>query len=114
MSKINTAVIGCGIWGRNHARVYISLPKTTLTSVADTNEHIAREIGELYNVPYYTDPFKILQDSNIQIVDICTPTITHHDLTFHAIENGKHVLVEKPMTNTVDETKNLIRAAKKS
>jgi UDP-N-acetylglucosamine 3-dehydrogenase len=114
MPTINTAVIGCGSWGRNHARVYRSLPGATLTAVSDAYESTAREIGELHRVPYYTDPDKVLCDPNIQLVDICTPTITHHDLALRAIENGKHVLVEKPMTNTIDEAKNLIRAAQKA
>jgi UDP-N-acetylglucosamine 3-dehydrogenase len=114
MPTINTAVIGCGSWGRNHARVYRSLPGATLTAVSDTSESIAREIGELHRVPYYTDPDKVLRDPNIQVVDICTPTVTHHDIALRAIENGKNVLVEKPMTNTIDEAQNLIRAARKA
>ena len=111
---IKSAVIGCGSWGRNHARVYRSLPGVTLVAVADAYEPTAREIGELHRIPYYTDPEKILRDPDIQVVDICTPTTTHHDLALQAIENGKHVLVEKPMTNTIDEAKNLIKAARKA
>ena len=111
---IKSAVIGCGSWGRNHARVYRSLTGVTLVAVADAYEPTAREIGELHRIPYYTDPEKILRDPDIQVVDICTPTTTHHDLALQAIENGKHVLVEKPMTNTIDEAKNLIKAARKA
>ncbi len=110
---LKTAVIGCGSWGRNHARVYRTLPNITLTAVADAYEPTAREIGELHRVPYYTDPDKILTDPDIQVVDICTPTVTHHDLALKAIENGKNVLVEKPMTNTLEEAQSLIAAAKK-
>ncbi len=114
MSTINAAVIGCGSWGRNHARVYRSLPGAKLVAISDAHEPTAREIGELYHVPYYTDPKIIFHDPNIQVVDICTPTITHHDLALQAIENGKHVLVEKPMTNTIEEAKNLIDKAHKA
>jgi UDP-N-acetylglucosamine 3-dehydrogenase len=113
MPTINTAVIGCGVWGRNHARVYRSLPVANLAAVADSSGPTAREIGELYHVPHYTDPEKILRDPKIQVVDICTPTVTHHDIALQAIEHGKHVLVEKPMTNTIEEALDLIRAAKK-
>ena len=114
MTTINTAVIGCGSWGRNHARVYKNLPGVTLAAVSDVNESTAREIGELYHVPYYTNPDDVLCDRKVQLVDICTPTVTHHDIALRAIENGKHVLVEKPMTNTIKEAKNLIRAAQKA
>jgi len=111
---INAAVIGCGSWGRNHVRVYRSLPGVNLVAVADSYEDTAREIGEFYHVPYYTDSEKVLRDPNISLVDICTPTITHHDIALQAIENGKNVLVEKPMTNTIKEANNLIRAARKA
>ena len=111
---INTAVIGCGSWGRNHARVYRSLPGANLVAVADNNEATAREIGELHRVPFYSDPEKILRDPEIQVVDICTPTITHYDLAIRAIEEGKNVLVEKPMTNTIDEAQKLIKMSKKA
>ncbi len=114
MPMINTAVLGCGSWGRNHARVYRSLPGATLSVVSDVHEPTAREIGELYHVPYYTDPDKVLCDPNVQVINICTPTVTHYDIAIRAIENGKHVLVEKPMTNTIDEAKKLIRAAQKA
>ena len=111
---INAAVIGCGSWGRNHVRVYRSLPGVNLVAVADSYEATAREIGEFYHVPYYTDSEKVLRDPNISVVDICTPTITHHDIALQAIENGKNVLVEKPMTNTIKEANDLIRAARKA
>jgi UDP-N-acetylglucosamine 3-dehydrogenase len=111
---INVAVIGCGSWGRNHVRVYRSLPGVNLVAVADSYEATAREIGEFYHVPYYTDSEKVLRDPNISVVDICTPTITHHDIALQAIENGKNVLVEKPMTNTIKEANDLIRAARKA
>ncbi len=110
---LGTAVIGCGSWGRNHARVYRSLPGVTLAAVVDSDESTAKEIGELHHVPYFTDLEKVLADQDIQVVDICTPTITHADIALSAIENGKNVLVEKPMTNTIKEAETLIRAAER-
>ena len=65
---INTAVIGCGSWGRNHARVYRSLPGANLLAVADAHEPTAREIGELHRVTYYSDPEQIMRDPDIQVV----------------------------------------------
>lgn len=112
MRKLNVAVIGCGSWGRNHARVYNALPIASLIAVADVEENSAREIGERYNVDWYTDPAKIFDKNDVEAISICTPTITHANIALTAIESGKHVLVEKPMTNTIDEAKNLIKAAK--
>ncbi len=50
MNLLNTAVIGCGVWGRNHARVYKQIPDIQLKTVVDADETRAREIGELYKV----------------------------------------------------------------
>lgn len=111
--KLNAAVVGCGSWGRNHARVYSELPNVNLVAVADTAPATAKEVAEKYRAKPYTEPARLLEDQEIQLVSICTPTITHAAIALQAIECGKHVLVEKPMTDTVQEAKTLINAAKK-
>lgn len=111
MRKLNVAVVGCGSWGRNHARVYNDLQDASLLAVQDMDGGIAREVGERYRVDWYTDPEKIFNRPDIEAISICTPTLTHADIALKAIKAGKHVLVEKPMTNTIDEAKSLIKAA---
>jgi len=111
--KLNAAVVGCGSWGRNHARVYSELPNVNLVAVADTAPATAKEVAEKYRAKPYTEPARLLEDQEIQLVSVCTPTITHAAIALQAIECGKHVLVEKPMTDTVQEAKTLINAAKK-
>jgi UDP-N-acetylglucosamine 3-dehydrogenase len=113
MGPIKVGVIGCGVWGRNHARVYKELKNVTLAGVADSIHSTAREIGERYKTSWYTDPTKIIEDPEIQIISICTPTITHAEISHLAIEAGKNILVEKPMANNVHEAIALIKAAKK-
>jgi UDP-N-acetylglucosamine 3-dehydrogenase len=109
--QVNAAVIGCGSWGRNHARVYDELPAVNLKAVADLNPQTAENIGRKHGVKWYTDIDKILSDPDIELVSICTPTITHAEIGLKAIEAGKHLLVEKPMTNTIQEAETLIRNA---
>ena len=111
--KLNAAVIGCGSWGRNHARVYSELPNIDLVAVADTAPATVHEIAEKYRAKPYTDPDELLEDPEVQLVSICTPTVTHADIALAAIKRGKHVLVEKPMTDTVGEAEALIRAARR-
>lgn len=113
MKKMNVAVIGCGSWGRNHIRVYNDLGSASLTAIADMNNVTAKEFGERYSVDWYTEPEKIFERKDVEAVSICTPTVTHADLAMKAIEAGKHVLVEKPMTNTTDEARGLIKAAER-
>jgi UDP-N-acetylglucosamine 3-dehydrogenase len=110
---LNVAVIGCGSWGENHARVYTELPLTKLEIVVDLDKHRARLIGEKYRADWSTDIDTALDEKVVEAVSVCTPTVTHADIALRAIEAGKHVLVEKPMTNTIKEAKNLIGAAEK-
>jgi len=73
MRKLSVSVIGCGSWGRNHARVYKELENVTLISVVDKDETQAKEIGNRYGVEWYTDAEKVFQNSDIEAVSICTP-----------------------------------------
>jgi UDP-N-acetylglucosamine 3-dehydrogenase len=114
MKPVKVGVIGCGSWGRNHARVYRELTGVELIAVSDINPQTAEEVGNRFGASYYTDPKKIIEDQNINLISICTPTITHSTIALDAIEAGKNILVEKPMTNTLSEAKQLINAAKKN
>jgi UDP-N-acetylglucosamine 3-dehydrogenase len=109
---LNISVIGCGFWGRNHARVFSELSDINLKYVVDIDELNAKYVSKKFNVEYKIEPDLIFQDPDIDAVTICTPTVTHADLALQAIQAGKHVLVEKPMTDTVKEAENLIQAAK--
>lgn len=108
------SVIGCGVWGSNHIRVLSDMDYIKLDSIVDISDNIVKSIAEKYKVDYYNDPMKVFKDDKVEAVTICTPTITHYDLAKKAIESGKHVLVEKPMTNTVKEAEELIRLAEKN
>jgi UDP-N-acetylglucosamine 3-dehydrogenase len=114
LDKLNVAVIGCGFWGRNHARIYNDSEHASLVAVADVNERSACAIGERYHVDYYSDPSEVFERGDVEAVSICTPTVTHAEIALAAMEAGKHVLVEKPMTNTVGEAESLISAAEKN
>ena len=104
-------VVGCGVWGRNHARVYRQIPYTSLRRVSDIDEKCAKEIGVLNGAEYSIDPMDVLGDPEIDMVSICTPTVTHAEIGLKALEAGKHVLVEKPMTNTLAEAQALMDKA---
>jgi len=110
---IAVSIIGCGVWGRNHARVFSELPNAKIRSVVDLDKKRVLDLAQKYHVNNCTDPNKAFDDPEIDAVTICTPTVTHAELALRAIEAGKHVLVEKPMTNSIDEAKALIRAAEK-
>ena len=114
MKKVNVAVVGCGFWGKNHARIYNDLDAAELVAVSDLNEQSACDLGERYGADYYGDVGALLKRGDVEMVSICTPTVTHADIALAAMEAGKHVLVEKPMTSTVAEAESLIAAAEKA
>lgn len=113
MSKVNVAVLGCGFWGSNHTRVFSELNNCNLIAVADVNADRARSIGEKYHIKWYDDSSKLIERKDVEFISICTPTVTHAELALRAIEAGKHVLLEKPMTNTVKEAEDIINSARR-
>ena len=68
-------------------------------------------IGERYHVDGYTDLEEVFNRPDVDAVSICTPTVTHDNIALKAIKSGKHVLVEKPRTNNIEEAKSLITTA---
>ena len=111
MSQLNVAVIGCGAWGINHARVYRDLPLVRLAALADIDAKRVQECSRKHSVNGFTDTLRVLENPDIDAVSVCTPTCTHSYIAEKALLNGKHVLVEKPMTDTVDEAQGLIELA---
>ena len=112
MSQLRVAVIGTGFWGKNQARVFSQLTQAKLMCVCDANPTTAAAIGSQFKVESTTDLDNVLSRKDIDAVTICTPTITHRDIATRALEAGKHVLVEKPMTNTAAEGLELLSLAK--
>ena len=113
MKQLRVAVIGTGFWGKNQARVFSQLDCTKLVCTCDLNEATASAVGQQFGVHFTSDIDSVLSRKDIDAVTICTPTTTHKQVATRALEAGKHVLVEKPMTNTVDEAKKLLSLAER-
>ncbi len=114
MKKIGVAVIGVGFWGRNHARVFSELPNTELKAVCDINSELTENIAEKFGVDAYKDSGKMLKRGDIDAVSICTWTTTHAAEAKKAIKAGKHLLVEKPIANTVRQARKIVDATEKN
>ena len=111
MSQLRVAVVGTGFWGRNQARVLSQLSQTKLVCVCDVNPSAASSVGSQFNVEYSNDVDDVLSRGDIDAVTVCTPTITHRNVATRVLMAGKHVMVEKPMTNTVTEAQELLSLA---
>src|SRR6059058_4914268 len=114
MKRVAIGVIGTGFWGENQVRVLRQSRMADLVAICDTNEKRAREIGTKYAVPWYTDLDKFLRVSRLEAVTVCTPTQTHLKVGLLAIESGKNLLVEKPMTGEERAADRLVSSARKA
>ncbi len=109
---LNTAVIGIGNMGQHHARIYSELPESNLVAVSDLNEKKGRKIAERFGCSYYRDYRKMLEKEDIDAVSIAVPTIYHKQIAIDCINAGKHVLIEKPIADTLENAREIMAAAK--
>jgi predicted dehydrogenase len=110
-TPIRVGVVGLGRWGQHHARIYYHLPGVRLTGVVDT---AARETGALarrYAAAGYRDYRLLLGD--VDAVSIVVPTALHYEIAREFLERGVHVLVEKPITTTVEQAADLVDLAQR-
>ncbi len=109
MNKLKTAVIGVGYLGKFHAEKYANLDNSELVAVVDANAETAQAIADKYNIEALTDYKSLL--GKVDAVSIAAPTTLHHNIARDFLKHGSHVLIEKPMTVTVDEADDLIELA---
>jgi predicted dehydrogenase len=107
---MRTAVIGVGYLGRFHAQKYASLPNSQLMGIADPSAAARNAVAAELGVAAYSDYRELL--GKVDAVSIVTPTPYHFTVAKDFLEAGAHVLVEKPMTVTIEEGVGLIEAAR--
>jgi predicted dehydrogenase len=112
VNPFRIAVIGVGYLGRHHARILADTQGVSLVAVADANSSRAREIAEKCGTDAVSDPSALL-DLGLDAVTIATPTTTHHAIAKPFLQRGIAVLVEKPITQTLDDADDLIAVAAK-
>ena len=114
MTDITIGVIGYGYWGPNIVRNFFSTDNCRIRSVADERgERLTLLSKNFPSITGLKNAEDILNDSSINAVVIATPVFTHFELAKKALENGKHVLIEKPLASTVAESEELINLAER-
>ncbi len=112
MQRIGTAVIGAGYWGPNLARNIANHPSTALTYVCDLDVPRATQIAGLYSGARATsDLNEVLADPAVDACVIATPASTHADVGIACLRAGKHVLIEKPLAESVASAERLLQVA---
>lgn len=114
MAKFNVGVIGVGYWGKKIVDEYSKLEEANLVGVSDLDEKNLLFCSERFGVKgLYPDYKKLLALKDLQAVNICTPNQMHYRVAKDALEAGKHVLVEKPITLDSREGRELVEIAQK-
>ena len=109
---VKVGLIGFGYWGPNLVRNFASADNCQVKMVADFRIDRIANISRLYpGVEITADPSDIINNKDIDAVIIATPVFTHFDLAEAALKNGKHVLVEKPMTSSTKQAETLLNIA---
>jgi predicted dehydrogenase len=109
MKKLRAAVIGVGYLGRFHAEKYAGCQGVELVGVADTNEARAREVAARHGCRAVTDFRELLPE--VDLVSVVVPTDAHFSVASACLAAGRHVLVEKPITRTLEEADSLVALA---
>lgn len=111
---MNFGVIGYGYWGPNVVRNLSTLESSQVTAIAELNPAAQKRAHRAHPGIHITaDAGELLSSPDIDAIAVITPVWTHYELTKAALENGKHVFVEKPFTSNVEQGERLIELAQK-
>lgn len=107
---LKIGVLGAGHLGKIHLRLLNQSEKYELVGFYDPNAENAQKVSEEFGYRKFDTIEELVE--NVQVVDIVTPTLSHYDCAVQAIKNGRHIFLEKPISNTVAEAEDIIRLTK--
>lgn len=99
--------------GKNHARVYSQIPEANLVAVSDVNKEVAKKVAADSGSKWYLDYKEMLAKEDIDAVSVVVPTTKHEEVTLDVIDMGKHVLLEKPIADSIESAKKITEKAEK-
>jgi len=110
---LRVGVVGVGVMGSNHARVFAGLPGTELVGVADPDRKQAEFVARTLGCAAVADVDKLIE-RDVEAITIAAPTHLHRDIALTCIAHGIHVMVEKPIASSVEEGQEIIGAARRA
>ena len=112
MNALNIGIVGLGLMGERHVRVYDKMPLVKVYAVCDANEARAREMAERFGAKMYTDLEQMMQDPELTAVDIVLPDNMHRHAVEVAVKYGKHIMIEKPMACELEDAQKMYEVLK--
>ena len=122
MSALRVGMVGYGFMGKAHSQAWRNAPRffdlslrPELTALCGRDSAAVASAAETYGFAgWETDWERLIAREDIDVVDICTPGDTHAEIAIAALEEGKHVLCEKPLANTVEQGREMVAAAERA
>ena len=113
--KVRIGIIGTGQIAKYHLQQYAKIPEAEIVAVCDIREDEMQSVSQQHEVPAtYADYRDLLKREDIDCVDVCLHNFLHAPVTIAALDAGKHVYCEKPMSWTYAGSKSMVEAAKRS
>jgi predicted dehydrogenase len=109
MGAVRIGVIGAGKMGERHCRVCANLPRVELVGLSDLDPQRGHLVADWYDTGYFADRQALL--SQVDAVTIAAPTQVHHSLAVECLQQGLHVMVEKPIAETIEQARQLVTLA---
>ncbi len=112
--RLKVGIIGAGSISHRHMAAYVENQRVQSVCIADPSQQAREKFAEKFVIESSTDNYEnLLEDKSIDLVDICTPPYFHHKMTIDALEAGKDVICEKPISMTLEEADDMIKTARK-
>ncbi len=112
MNKVKVGIVGVGHLGSLHAKLYKEIPDAEIVGLFDVDSEKLNKVAKDLNLDVYTSLESLIE--NVDAVDIVTPTSFHYHIAMKSLEAGKHVFLEKPITETVEQAEKLVAKAKEN
>ena len=110
-AALNFALIGCGRIAQTYLQVMSTISECKLKGVVDVREQAAKSVADQYGCKSYTNYRDVLEGNHIEAVVICAPPNTHAEIATFFLENGIHVLCEKPFAANSEQATNMVQKA---
>ena len=114
MDRVRIGIIGVGGMGSAHAKMMLEVGEVQLCAVADVDPDVAKQVGEQYGVPYFTDYRQCIDSGLLDAVIVATSHPVHPEVAEYAFSKGLHVLTEKPMAINPVEADRMIESARRA
>lgn len=114
-TKLKMAVVGAGIWGENHIKIYLSHPLAEVVAVCDREYDKAKALADKYGIDAVYDDYEVMcKESSCDAVAIVTPDFAHANIAIAAANNKKHMLIEKPLATTRKDVVDMMEAIERN